>query len=252
MEKNALAVMVRVPVPGAVKTRLTPELSPLEACLLYEAFLKDLFSRLSALTSTDIFIFYTGHETAPDGREIVPDGHEIAPDNSGTAADKIRQLSNVVPEFFTLTPQKDGDLGSKMQDVFKELFGRGYTCVALIGSDSPDLPLAYLRRAFTLLTGPCTAEPRPLVLGPALDGGYYLIAMNDSLASFSARLFDGIEWGACSVLQQTLGRAADAGMRVAMLAQWHDIDTCDDLAFISAGAELPATVRVLQGLDRRS
>jgi len=103
-----------------------------------------------------------------------------------------------------------------------------------------------------VLTGPCSEEePRRLVLGPALDGGYYLIAMNASLASSSASLFTGIEWGSASVLQETLGKAQDAGMQVAMLAEWHDVDTCEDLAYIEGSDCLPATALVLQGLTRR-
>ncbi len=240
MEKDALAVMVRVPVPGAVKTRLTPGFSAHEACLLYEAFLKDLFSRLSSLGSTDIFIYYA-----------VSDGPETALNIPDASVDKTGSLSNIVPDVFTLTPQKDGDLGGRMQGVFKELFSRGYARVALIGSDSPDIPLEYLRRTFTALTNPGAGESRPLALGPALDGGYYLIAMNASLEASSASLFTGIEWGAASVLQDTFERAESAGMQVVMLPEWHDIDTCDDLAHIKGSDCLPATMLVLAGLAHR-
>ncbi len=236
MNEDALAVMVRVPIEGAVKTRLLPELSARQACLLYEAFLKDLFSRLTALTSTDIFIFYA-----------IPYGHEAVRNGTEAPVDKIYILSNIAPEFFTLTPQKDGDIGTRMHWAFKDLFARGYKRVALIGSDSPDLPLATLERTFKTLKGPCGEEPKRLVIGPALDGGYYLIAMNSSLLTCSGPLFVGINWGTSDVLQETMAVASAGGMDLAMLPQWYDLDTYDDLAHIKGSSVLPATMLVLQG-----
>ncbi len=236
MNEDALAVMVRVPIEGAVKTRLLPELTAKQACQLYEAFLKDLFSRLSELTSTDIFIFYaiaSGHKAVFNGTEV--------------PVDKVHILSDIVPESFTLTPQKDGDIGIRMHGAFKYLFDQGYKRVALIGSDSPDLPLATLERTYATLKGPCGEEPRRLVLGPAMDGGYYLIAMNRSLLPCSAPLFTGINWSTPAVLQETLAVARAGGMDLAMLPQWYDIDTYDDLVHIKGSSELPATMLVLQG-----
>lgn len=223
VQEDALAVMVRAPVEGTVKTRLIPELGSKDACLLYEAFLKDLFSRLSALTSVDIYVFYT-------------------------PVDKSGAVSAIMPELFKLNPQKDCDLGGRIEGVFDDLFARGHRRVAVIGSDSPDIPLACVRRTFTALKGACGDEPRRLVLGPAIDGGYYLIAMNASLQGVSAPVFNGIEWGTSSVLHQTLERAEDAGIEVAMLPEWHDVDIFDDLAFIRGSTELPETTAVLKRL----
>jgi len=236
MNEDALAVMVRVPIEGTVKTRLLPELTAKEACQLYEAFLKDLFSRLSELTSTDIFIFYA-----------IPYGYEAVLNDTEVPVDKICILSDVAPEFFVLTPQKDGDIGARMYGAFKDLFARGYKRVALIGSDSPDLPLETLERTFTTLAGPCGKDPRRLVVGPALDGGYYLIAMNSTLLACSEPLFAGINWGTSDVLQETSAVARAGGMDLAMLPQWYDIDTYDDLIHIKGSSELPATTLVLEG-----
>ncbi|MEE9615024.1 MAG: TIGR04282 family arsenosugar biosynthesis glycosyltransferase, partial [Thermodesulfobacteriota bacterium] len=199
--------MIRVPVPGEVKTRLTPPLTPVEAAGLYRAFLADIFSRITGLRGVDIHSFYTpGNTGGPD-----------------------RELAEIVPQETSLTPQKGRDLGERMFNVFSGLFERGYERVALIGSDSPDLPLAHIEEAFSALE----TLPHGLVLGPARDGGYYLIAMDGP----SQAPFEGVTWSTETVLEETVKRARENGMQVRLLKEWYDIDTPEDLLLLKGSVE---------------
>ena len=113
--------------------------------------------------------------------------------------------------------QGAGSLGDRMQRAFARAFADGMEQVVLIGSDCPGLGAGILEQAFLAL------DDSDLVLGPALDGGYYLIGLN------AARpfLFDGIAWGTAAVLQQTLAKAK--ALHITHLAPLHDIDRPQDL-----------------------
>jgi rSAM/selenodomain-associated transferase 1 len=132
------------------------------------------------------------------------------------ACDEVRRLAASVD----VMPQPDGNLGDRMRGVMAALFERGAPAVALIGSDLPHLTPATIAESFA-----CVAkDARTLVLGPADDGGYYLIA-----ARRVPRVFDGIEWGSDRVLAQTEAAAARDGFRIRRLAPMSDVDTAADL-----------------------
>jgi len=119
-------------------------------------------------------------------------------------------------------PQSSGDLGGRMSNAFKDLFARGYKSAIMIGADLPTLPSRYLRAAFAAL------ERRPVVLGPSLDGGYYLIG----LRAPQPELFEGIAWSTNQVLGQTIDRINRLSLEVQCLEPWYDVDTADDLDFL--------------------
>ena len=136
-KENALVVMLKAPVEGEVKTRLVPPLTAKEAATLYRAFIKDTLSRLSSLKDIALYAFFTP---------------------AGGKADII----NIIPHVISLIPQKDGDLGERIYGAFECLFnsghlfpffkgGRGFKRVAIIGSDSPDLPIEYIETSFRYL-----------------------------------------------------------------------------------------------------
>lgn len=216
-----LGVFVRVPEVGRVKTRLIPPLTPEQACDLYSAFLSDLFARLAKLKKVAGTVFFAG-----EGRE---------------------QLRAIVPGRFELAPQRGATLGERMRNAFEVLLqGGGYA--VLIGSDSPDIPLVYLKRAYLKL------KHRDLVLGPAFDGGYYLIGLRRILPS----LFDGIGWGTPAVLRQTLEKVRDHGIDCALLPPWYDVDDVGSLSIlhsmllarkIEKADRLHGTERVVDGLE---
>jgi rSAM/selenodomain-associated transferase 1 len=209
--KEALAVMLKAPVPGKVKTRLIPPLTEDEAAGLYRAFLIDIFNRITLLKDIDIHAFY-----APMGKE--------------------GKIINIIPEGITLNPQKGRDLGERIYNIFDYLLKiKGYGRAAVIGTDSPDLPLEYIKKAFRELEG--LEGGGGLVVGPTKDGGYYLISM-DRLTRVP---FEGISWSTEKVLDQTLKKARENGLPVRLLEPWYDVDTVGDLSLVRDNGQAPET-----------
>ncbi len=126
--------------------------------------------------------------------------------------------------------QHGRDLGARMHHAFVDVFARGFGRVALIGSDSPGLPSEYIRRAFHEL------RTHDIVLGPAKDGGYYLIAFNRE--SLMQEVFRDVPWGTNRVFTATMGKIDDSILRAFVLPQWEDIDEIDDLARFAEEPEL--------------
>lgn len=190
----ALAVMIKVPRVGAVKTRLVPPLNPEEAAALSTCFLRDVTANIAELTSEDVvdgFAAYT-----PVGEEAAFDG--------------------ILPAEFQLLPQRGAHLGERLYHAFEDFRGAGYETVCLINSDSPTLPTAILHEAVEALR---TSGDR-VVLGEAADGGYYLIGLKRP----HRRLFEEISWSTEKVLSQTLERASEIGIETKLLPLWYDVD----------------------------
>jgi rSAM/selenodomain-associated transferase 1 len=118
-----------------------------------------------------------------------------------------------------LIDQVGDDLGARMHHVVETMFSRGYRRTIIIGTDVPTVPLDHFKQALTSL------EDHDLVLGPALDGGYYLIGINQSVPE----LFSDIPWSTDQVLRLTQEKAAVLGLKTALLERWRDVDTLDDL-----------------------
>lgn len=114
--------------------------------------------------------------------------------------------------------QSRGDIGTRLAGAFQEVFDEGYEALAAIGSDIPGLRPELVRRAIGLI------EPGRVVLGPTLDGGYYLIG----LASPGVPVFSGIEWSGSGVCEQTARIALDCGLDVLELPPLRDIDARED------------------------
>jgi len=208
-------VMAKHPVPGLVKTRLAARIGTTAAAALQAAFLRDLGARL-AVTGLAV----TWAVTPPDApfHTIVAGAHTIA--------------------------QIPGDLGARMTHAIGALFAAGPAPVVTLGSDVPHLDPGALAEATVALAGGADC-----VLGPARDGGYYLIA----LRAPAPALFAGVAWGSDRVLEETRARAAACGLRLHLLAPTFDVDSWDDLralrALLAAGlVALPATAGVLAAL----
>lgn len=196
MNTRALIIFAKHPIPGRVKTRLTPFLTPEEAAGLYFCMLSDTLAKVNRLAGITPVLFY---QDDPGAKEY---------------------FSAIEPNMATL-PQRGENLGEKMENAFAEIFGRGYGQVAIIGSDSPDLPEEFVLEAFDLL------DPggRELVLCPTKDNGYCLLAMK----RVWKELFRDIPWSTGSVMPVTIERIAASGISAGMLPVWHDIDTAADL-----------------------
>jgi len=195
----AVAIMAKAPWPGTVKTRLCPPLLATEAAALYRCFLLDKIRAVGALTGAQPVIAYT-------------------PDDARTEFD-------VFAPSFTLVPQRGPDLGARLHGILTHLLAAGHAGAMAVDSDTPTLPARFLQQAVD-----CLIRPGPdVVLGPTEDGGYYLIGVRHP----HRELFDAMPWSTPEVLEVTLRRAAAAGLRVAYLPSWFDVDTPDDLERLS-------------------
>jgi hypothetical protein len=123
-------------------------------------------------------------------------------------------------------PQEGKDLGERMKHGFIDAFKMGFKRVVLIGSDIPGLPINYIEEAFNSL------KEMDAVIGPAFDGGYYLIGFNQS--TFSPRVFEGIAWGTKNVFAETIEKLKRSRRAVHSLPYHRDIDTAEDLKRLKA------------------
>ncbi|HYR97147.1 MAG TPA: TIGR04282 family arsenosugar biosynthesis glycosyltransferase [Candidatus Binatus sp.] len=206
--------MAKYPVPGRVKTRLARVLGPERACELFRAFILDLADRLRPLPYRVTWAY--SPPAAPFPRLV------------GGARCRA---------------QRGRDLGARMAHALAAEFAERRQSVLVIGADTPHVPEATLAEAATMLCGRAD-----LVLGPAADGGYYLIGLRAPAPS----LFTGITWGTDGVLAATLERAGVRGLRTHLLPSSFDIDEVDDLvrlrALIAGGhVDLPRTALLLSG-----
>jgi uncharacterized protein len=138
-----------------------------------------------------------------------------------TPPSRCGEVASIVAPDIRVIPQTEGTLGDRMRHVFASLVAAGARAVAVIGSDLPEIDPSIVAQAFDVLEG----DHEALVLGPAADGGYYLIA-----ATRLPDVFDGIAWGTAAVLTETVDAAARSGRRVALLPTLADVDTPQDLA----------------------
>src|SRR2546422_2507093 len=215
----AFALMAKVPVAGAVKTRLTPPLTPEEAAKLSMCFLRDMTTNVSGLNGdrTEGFALYTP-----------------------TGAEKI--LRDVLPKSFRLVAQHGETLGDRLINAATELLKGDFDAVCLINSDSPTLPVQILSTAVSLLA----QEGDRVVLGPSQDGGYYLIGLKRP----HRYLFERIAWSTADVLAHTIERAAEIDLTVDLLPTWYDVDDaatlrllCEELSLLSDGCDGEAQFR---------
>jgi rSAM/selenodomain-associated transferase 1 len=190
---NRLVIFVRAPVTGQVKSRLAAVLGAEEACAAYRTMVGELVSNLSSLRGVEL-------RFTPAGAEAL--------------------VSDWLEAGWTTAPQCEGDLGSRMLDAFRDAFAFGATRVALIGSDAPQVTVEDVQTAWAELGN------ADVVLGPAVDGGYWLIGMR----TIQPSLFQTISWGTATVLSDTTQRARAAGLSVSLLRSLADIDTAEDWA----------------------
>jgi hypothetical protein len=217
---TAVNVFAKVPAPGLVKTRLTPPLDIDEAADLYAAFLQDALAQYATLEA-DIRLY------------LAPSGFDL--------------MKYDIPDCVSLHEQIGEDLGARMARAFVETFAAGYERVVILGTDHPTLPSAFIEVAFDALS-----SGRSVVIGPADDGGYYLLGMND----FIPELFRKMEYSHEEVFQQTLDRIPSKGVDVTILPVWYDIDRPDDVLRLvseltSGSASIRHTRRVLMHLTER-
>ncbi|MFC1561751.1 TIGR04282 family arsenosugar biosynthesis glycosyltransferase [candidate division KSB1 bacterium] len=194
MKTNALVIFAKYPEPGKVKTRLSPELSPVTAAHLYRAMVEDITAEHIGSELYDTILY------------VDPDA----------ARAFFRDLfgPNVI-----IRTQKGNDLGSRMMNTFAETFKAGYENTVIIGSDCPGITFGTVRRAVRSL------KNNRVVIGPSEDGGYYLIGMSRLVPE----LFCDMEWSTENVFRQTVSRLDAMEITCSLLEKKYDIDSFHDL-----------------------
>jgi len=190
----AIAIMAKAPRQGEVKTRLVPPLSEADAALLSGCFIRDIAGNILAAARAAPIDGYVAYSPAGSGD----------------------LFAALLPERIGLLPPRRIGLGHSLYDAAEDLLAAGYGSACLVNADSPTLPTSALVAAAHALAPPGDR----LVLGPAEDGGYYLIGLKHG----HRRLFEEIDWSTERVFRQTLDRAAELGLDTVTLEAWYDVD----------------------------
>lgn len=212
---RTLILVAKAPLPGFSKTRLAGgSLDPRSVARLADAFLRDTLRACERVSHARLVISYAPPGSEEHFRSRAPRAH--------------------------LVPQREGDLGARLRAAFEAAFRLEAAPAVMIGSDTPHIGAERIERAFAAL------ERADCALGPAPDGGYYLIGLREPRAA----LFEGIDWSTERVLAQTLARARSLGLSAELLDELSDIDRLEDLerlerSLSSDPAPCPDTTRAL-------
>ncbi|GBD37665.1 2-phospho-L-lactate guanylyltransferase [bacterium HR36] len=228
---QSLVILAKWPEAGQSKTRLAEEVGSEQALALAHAFLRDTLRRFQVLPYRKVLAYSPGAAQT--------------------------QFAAVAGTDYLLRAQTEGDLGARLQALLLEEWQAGFSEIVFLGTDSPTLPLPWVDQAFALL------RQVDVVIGPAVDGGYYLLGCRrsarwivmlerlsisqtmasslvpdplNSASDHTSRLpiFADIAWGSSQVLNQTVARLESYGLRLGLLPVWYDVDTSRDWAFLQA------------------
>ena len=188
MTSNRLIIFVKAPRPGFVKTRLASAIGPFDAAKAYRVLVENLLEHLANLSEVEL---------------------RFSPD------DALSEIQPWLGDGWIARPQSSGDLSCRLSSAFVEAFDAGAKRVVIIGSDCPDVTEEDVHAAWAALL---TSD---VVLGPATDGGYWLIG----LRQLQPALFRDMVWSVPTVLEETLKRAESEHLRVLLLRRLTDVDT---------------------------
>jgi len=192
---KALIVFAKAPVPGKVKTRLIPDISPENAARLYECFILDSIPLYQTLSDVSVLLYLESESDRSYFEEHFP------------------ELPCYVQEGKTL--------GERMEHAFEMSFSEYHRRVIIVGTDHPTLPLRTISTGYQMLD----AYDDAIVIGPSEDGGYYALGMR----TIQPELFRGIEYSTPTVYEETMKRLVDLDVTVHVLPKWYDIDTFEDI-----------------------
>ena len=202
MSSAAIGIICKAPQPGRSKTRLAAAIGEAAASELSACFLRDVAASIEAVPEV---IGRRGYGVyAPAGTEHI-----------------MRQL---LPAGFGLLLQAGDDLGHVLLGATRALLDSEHDCVLLVNGDSPTLPPRLLAQAIEALRKPGDR----MVLGPASDGGYYLIGLKHP----HQQLFRRIAWGTETVARSTCARAVEIGLATTLLPEWYDVDDAETLRWL--------------------
>ncbi|MEX2304473.1 MAG: TIGR04282 family arsenosugar biosynthesis glycosyltransferase [Bryobacterales bacterium] len=200
----AIVLFAKAPLPGRVKTRLSPPLSAGQAAGFHKACVCDAWETIAGLTGASPYL-YSDTLWAEPPEPIAPEQVKL---------------------------QHGRDLGDRMFNCFQELLEHDHSGILIVGSDCPSLPGSYLVEGLEVLTR------TDAVLGPAEDGGYYAIGCRQP----HPRMFEGVPWSSEETFECTEKSLTALGQSIHKLPPWYDVDTLDDLRRLAAEASLPRHV----------
>jgi uncharacterized protein len=190
--QSQLGVFAKYWEPGQVKTRLARDTNHEFAANVYRQFVQATLETATGIAQRSVLAF--------------------------TPTDQYTEFIQCLPAGWTMVAQATGDLGQRMLAYFVDAHAHQIEKVVLIGSDSPHLPAALLQQAFDQL------DTHQCVIGPARDGGYYLIGARNIVPP----VFEDVDWSTDDVLQQTITKLQNANISYSLLPPWLDVDTIDD------------------------
>jgi rSAM/selenodomain-associated transferase 1 len=193
---QSLGMFVKYWQAGQVKTRLGKSIGAQSSANLYREFVRCLSSRLADEGDSRVLAYWPGQ--------------------------RRREIQALVGSQWKLETQTGRDLGERMKSFFRRRFELGTSRALLIGSDSPTIPMRTFGEAFDAL------RSHDLVLGPARDGGYYLVGMSADHVG----IFSEINWSTSSVCEQTQGKIRQLGLRCYLLSEYFDVDAWCDLGLL--------------------
>jgi rSAM/selenodomain-associated transferase 1 len=191
---KCIILFLRYPEKGKVKLRLGKELDEETVVTLYRNFVLDILDTLDE-GAYSVRIYYT----------------------PGRLREQVAQWLGKERAYF---PQHGANLGERMKNAFTETFSEGFAYAVLVGSDIPDLPETLIAKALQ-------SDTHDVVIGPSVDGGYYLIGFRKD--TFLPVLFHGMPWGTGKVFEKTMAAFQDLDANVHVLPHWRDIDRVDDI-----------------------
>jgi len=204
-KQEQLIVFTRYPEPGKAKTRLAPRLGDKGAADIQKELTEDTLFRVRQLQKihpVDVRIYFAGGD--------------------------LERMQSWLGSDLQYRHQKNGDLGERLISACAEAFRQVYRRVVVIGSDCPGITPHHLDLAFTALLH------KDLVLGPATDGGYYLIGLSRETRS----LFTRIPWGTENVLAETIQAGKKLGLSIEILEELSDVDRPEDLRYINHNSDI--------------
>ncbi len=202
--QGIILLFTKYPQPGISKTRLIPAVGAEKAAEIQHHMTKKVLGNISHIT-----------EELPCKFAIYHDG--------GTS----KLMAEWLGEKYRFTQQIQDDLGKRMESAIADHLRR-YEAIIIIGSDCPDIDDSILHQAFIVL------KSHQVVIGPAYDGGYYLIGVQGDIdLNILSHLFSDIQWGSEEVLSQTIARVEQKNISYQLLKKLHDIDTPADLRYFN-------------------
>ncbi len=186
--------MAKVPLPGAVKTRLEPFLPPESCAALATAFLVDTTEKARRVSENVIIAFSPSSEKST--------------------------LSKIVGDDFKSFAQTGNDLGERIVSSFSHAFASGADSVVMIGTDSPTFPADYIEQAFEFLE-----LETDVVLGKTTDGGFYLIGLRNAVPP----IFADVRWSSPKTFEDVYRNASDLELHLREVPSWYDVDEPHDL-----------------------